>query len=583
MAAGKWNTENNVRARCQQRARSRGDAAAAHPKEQAKRASRCARKTAERRADCARQFARDCDARTDTRIVQDADRLRRGQPPRYGFAGMGKVDGEAVVAHPMVMNAMVPAPVYKRLEDGQHVEVRDDNREDYDDVVSDWDSDEDYDFSGRVQPTGKEYRLEELVEDTGFIPGLPRLPPPKTTLADVLRGFAYTEGLSLLRLSPPDNLPKKVENAWRKAAALAVVKFRFDAEGRPLDEDGEQLTVPQRDGPGWAPPRFRSGRIIDNFHPSHMSMGERMNLFDQHHGIIPATIRAHQRKKGEMPSFDMKWLGHLECGTITPMGQDDWRYQDTVDWGELTYDNWRTKQRWYVPSTGRIVRDVYLEARPRECPPKPDSWRTPVHPVRGLVDAHGDEMPEFTYHPDQYNGPQHYEAIGVRVFLYEDAINGNKPQDAWQMPFGPLRDAFDEWCEEHRDGIEEYRIEQAAITVGRDPKFLQGPGLSIEAQAFLLNGGSGAGNPALAPVLNAIWEEYRIDEFLAQIGIKLANFFYEHRSRWRTTVASWSKKRAVAHYWQETTQARLCAPGGTGRAADAAEFAAEFEEEWSEC
>ena len=73
------------------------------------------------------------------------------------------------------------------------------------------------------------------------------------------------------------------------------------------------------------------------------------------------------------------------------------------------------------------------------------------------------------------------------------------------------------------------------------------------------------------------------DEFLAQDGWRIANFFYERRSRWRTTVASWMKKRAVVLYWQEATQRRLCAPGGAGRAADEAEFAAEFEEEeWSE-
>ena len=58
--------------------------------------------------------------------------------------------------------------------------------------------------------------------------------------------------------------------------------------------------------------------------------------------------------------------------------------------------------------------------------------------------------------------------------------------------------------------------------------------------------------------------------------------FYEHRPRWRTTVANWIKMRAAALYWQEATQRGLCAPGGAGRAADEAEFAAEFEET-SEC
>ena len=36
------------------------------------------------------------------------------------------------------------------------------------------------------------------------------------------------------------------------------------------------------------------------------------------------------------------------------------------------------------------------------------------------------------------------------------------------------------------------------------------------------------------------------------------------------------KQRAIALYWQESTQRALCAPGGAGRAADAVAFESEF-------
>ena len=75
-----------------------------------KRAARCARNTAERRADCARHYARACDARTDTRIVQDAARLRPDKPPRYGDAK--KADHEVVVMNPLEVGTQQEASAF---------------------------------------------------------------------------------------------------------------------------------------------------------------------------------------------------------------------------------------------------------------------------------------------------------------------------------------------------------------------------------------------------------------------------------------------------------------------------------------
>ena len=557
MTAGKWNTQNNVRTRCQERDRSRAEAEAAHPKHKEKRAARGARKTAERRADCARRYARACDARTDTRVVRDArvvgTRAYKAVPPPPPPAPRARAPPPDVYVHDFGGKGGVPEDYDSSYDgdDGAYIE-------------SDPESDEDDD---RRRPIGLQWRLEEMVENTG--------------LTDL--GMTAREAMGGKDLPP--NLPTMPENDWRKQAVLAVIQYRFNAAGRPLDEDGEELTVlgPStgkcRD-PRWVPSAFRRGRVIDNFHNSHMRLEARMNLFDLNHGMIGDAIREHQRAKGESPTFQMKWSGHLECGAITIMQDGWWRPALTVDWGWITYDNWATAQRWYVPSSGNRMSEVFLEARPGECTPKPCTWRSVPHPKRGFFDEFGKELPEFTYHRDQYNGPQHHLRFGFDSGLpYE---GGPRSNYAWQLPFGSLRDAFDRWCDEHQEYIAQW-LNNVEVAVGF-PNWGQ-DGLTDAERAFLYYGGSGSRNPALGRLLGAMWDQYGLDEFLVSEGLKIANFFYERRSRWRTTVASWMKKRAVVLYWQEATQRRLCAPGGAGRAADEAEFAAEFEEEeeWSEC
>ena len=544
MAAGKW-TAPIVRARCQARAVSRADAEAARPKHKAKRAACAARKTAERRADCARRYARDCDARTDTRLAEEARVSTRARPPAPRYAHSEWRDG---VRGP-------PSPVAYLEEDGR----RDALEPDEDDMSS---SDGDaYDLDA-VHERFTPWRLEHLVEDTG--------------LENPFLGSQQLKDRHL-------NLPTAPENAWRKAAVLAVIQFRFNDEGRPLDEDGEELTVlgpstetESRD-PSWVPRAFRNGRVIDNFHPSHLGMRERMNLFDENHGMIGDAIREHQLSKGEAPSFRMKWSGHLECGVISVMNDGWWRYAQTVDWGWLSYDNWATAQRWYVPSSGYLIREVFLEARPGECTPSPCTWIRLPHPTRGMFDEFGNELPKYTYHRDQYNGPQHHTML---AFDMADGVHMQaEPKYAWQLPFGPMRKAFDEWCDLSNLAEIQRKFEASKLDYGFG--FYE-PSMSAAERAFIAYGGSGSRNPALRPVVNAIWDKYRINEFVAKEGFKIANMFYEHRPRWRTTVASWIKMRAAALYWQEATQRRLCAPGGAGRAADEAEFAAEFEET-SEC
>jgi len=556
MTAGKWNTQHNVRARCQERARSRADTEAATPKHKAQRATRHVRKTAERRADCARRYARDCDARTDTRIARDdAARTARAYkvpPPRC--------------AAPRARTTPLELYVNDFGGKGGFLEDYESSYDGGIDIESDPESDDDDDDRRRC--IGARWRLEELVEDTGL-----------TEHGMTARQALYGKDL-------PPNLPTTCENDWRKQAALAVIQYRFNSEGRPLDEDGEELTVRGPSSgtcqdPRWVPSAFRRGRVIDNFHPSHLGLGERMNLFDLQHGMISAAVREHQRAKGELPTFQMKWSGHLECGEIHVMNQGWWRYSQTVDWGWITYDNWATAQRWYVPSSGHCVREVFLEARPRECAPSPCTWRRVPHPIWGLFDEFGNELPEFTYHRDQYQGPQHHMSLGFNSDLWRF---GFVRKYAWQLPFGPLRKVFDEWCDESQDYIAQFRANHEA---GRLMGFVHSvqDELSVADRAFLYNGGCGSRNPALKPVFDAVWDQYRLNEFIAPEGWKIANLFYKHRSHWRTTVASWMKKRVVVLYWQEKTQQRLCAPGGAGRAADEAEFAAEFEEEeeWSEC
>ena len=50
------------------------------------------------------------------------------------------------------------------------------------------------------------------------------------------------------------------------------------------------------------------------------------------------------------------------------------------------------------------------------------------------------------------------------------------------------------------------------------------------------------------------------------------------RRRWMSFKDAVDQRR-IALYWQEQTQRALCAPTGAGRAADAAEFASEFQGE----
>ena len=73
----------------------------------------------------------------------------------------------------------------------------------------------------------------------------------------------------------------------------------------------------------------------------------------------------------------------------------------------------------------------------------------------------------------------------------------------------------------------------------------------------------------------AMVREYHDEHVAHMAGLAERKKIRKARRRWMVLKNAIDAKR-IALYWQEQTQQRLCAPGGAGRAADAAAFVAEF-------
>ena len=69
--------------------------------------------------------------------------------------------------------------------------------------------------------------------------------------------------------------------------------------------------------------------------------------------------------------------------------------------------------------------------------------------------------------------------------------------------------------------------------------------------------------------------EYYDEHVMHMAGLAERRKIRKARRRWMLVKDTVDAKR-IALFWQEQTQRKLCAAGGAGRAADAAEFAAEF-------